>query len=408
MFPVVCPQIDSLRQQLYGMEQDQVSLMAANQELQAHLELGGVGRADDRGPQLEAMQRELAALEAMNQRLQMELERAKGGGYGGSPLQRSSGVGADELRRKDADLTRSNTLVDIKTQECNRLRSELDVAHCKREEAADLAAQATNALRESMARVQAMEMAYSGAPPDPNGALQKVWYLEREKAEMEEAMRELVTETNGKAKTIADLLSLQDEMVNELDAMRKDLARVGQEEGGGYDRGTLDAVVRQKEMLEAEKQELEDALYRYQQSGADGISGGDGEGMRRAEMFQMQLNVADQEKAQLEDALRRFENVNQQIEMLQVGRCPSPRDAVETRVGTLSEPALLPTLAPEILFFILRHCPHMLSRHADCAFGGGVERFRLRTGSWRRPLRGTGTTPAGRVASLPTGAWTMS
>lgn len=300
----------------------------ANAELEAHL--GNVAaQGQNRGPQVEAMQRELAALESFNRKLQQDLERAGGRVTAGSPVHMSPGPRADELaalqtelRRKNADLNRANTLVDIKSQECSRLRDELSVAQSKREEAAEVAAQATTALRESMARVQAMELAYSGAPPDPTGAMHKVFSLEREKADMEHAMRELVSETNGKAKTISDLLALQDEMVLELDAMRKDLSSMGHGQGGGNtgserDRAAFEAVLRQKELLEAEKEELQDALYRYQQSGATPGTLDDSEAMRRIDILSGQLASSNQEKLQLEDALRRFHNVDEQIEHLQ-------------------------------------------------------------------------------------------
>ena len=118
-------------------------------------------------------------------------------------------------------------------------------------------------------RVEMLEQG-SGGSEGLKMALHRASVLEREKAESEQAMRELITETNGKAKTIADLLALQEDMVAELDGMRRDLTRMGQQkEALENEKRLLEETVSryhmmgtQKEVLENEKKQLEEALYR--------------------------------------------------------------------------------------------------------------------------------------------------
>jgi hypothetical protein len=268
-------QVENLRQHVAGLEHEHSmernQNLATIQELQGQVSHLQAHPPQQEGPKLHALQRELAILEEANQKLQADLrkkedELIRNGGGSRAP----GGKGGDELQSKDADLRRANVIIDIKTQELARLKQELDMADAKEREAVGVAMRAEQQLNEAMMRIDMLEQS-GGGSEGLNMAMHRANMLEREKAESEQAMRELITETNGKAKTIADLLALQEDMVAELDGMRRDLTRMGQQkEALENEKRLLEETVSryhmmgtQKEVLENEKKQLEEALYRY-------------------------------------------------------------------------------------------------------------------------------------------------
>ncbi len=269
--------MDNLRQHIAGLEHEHSMernhQLATIQELQGQVAHLQAHPPQQEGPKLHALQRELAILEEANQKLQAdlrkkedELMRMSGGNRGMGP-----GKLGDDLQGKEADLRRANVIIDIKTQELARLKQEMDMSEAKQREAVAVAMRAEQQLREAMMRIEMLEQSGGGGGSEGlKMAMHRASMLEREKAESEQAMRELITETNGKAKTIADLLALQEDMVAELDGMRRDLTRMGQQkEALENEKRLLEETVSryhmmgtQKEVLENEKKQLEEALYR--------------------------------------------------------------------------------------------------------------------------------------------------
>lgn len=222
------------------------------------------------GPKLHALQQELAALEEQNQKLQIQLERG-GSSRSVSP---SPQLFLNDTHGRDSDLRRANVIIDIKSQEISRLKEELELTEGRRRESEIAAISMQQQLNAVMGRLEMAEKQAAGAgmgSGNAHHAMHRSQLLEQERSESEQAMRELITETNGKAKTIADLLALQEDMVSELDGMRRDLTRMGQQKDAlDNEKRVLEETVSryhmmgtQKEILEAEKQQLEEALYRY-------------------------------------------------------------------------------------------------------------------------------------------------
>lgn len=168
----------------------------------------------------------------------------------------------------EADLRRLQTILDMKSEEMNRLKKQFEAVSKERDD-----------LKASMNGVNAGGVPLQMPPPD-------------------HTVNQLDSLTEEKDKTIADLLVLQDDMVKELHSMREDLASLAQrnsivEEEREYLSQQLNAMYSQQQQQQPP-----------QQAPADRGEQEERERLRQMEEAERKERFMEQSRQQMEEALQ--------------------------------------------------------------------------------------------------------